>query len=379
MLRATPSLRAGEIYSVRASFNNVTVEDLRQAGSEYPDWVRARYLQLPATITLRTRQLAAQIAEGNETPYDITQAITQYLRRNYKYAETIPALPANQEAIDWFLFDLRTGFCNYYATAEIVLLRALGIPARLAVGYAVGVSTDTPELFNVRQLDAHAWPEVYFPGIGWVEFEPTASQPDIFRLQTVAESQEERDLTDLGENLGNLEPEPPLDRQTTGDPFDDEAAWRNRLSLIIAGALALILVAISIPLIRGKRLHTKLPLLPILVEKAMRRAGLKPPGFLQSMALMASLSPLERAYQQINLALMRIGKLPSPTNTPSERAEILTVRLPPTRQPAGVVLAEYHRAIYSPDNSTDESAAQKAGDEIRRISIRAKIRRRFGF
>ncbi len=379
VLRATPSLRAGEIYSARVSFNNITIETLRQAGTGYPDWVRSRYLQLPSSITLRTRLLAAQIAEGHDTPYDIADAITNYLRINYEYSETIPIPPTDQEPIDWFLFDYGVGFCNYYATAEIILLRAMGIPARLAVGYAAGDSVDNPGFYTVRQRDSHAWPEVYFPGTGWVEFEPTASQAPIFRLQSIPESESELDPTDLGETIPNPEPESPLDRQTTGNPFGDGSTLQARLTFILSGALIVILVAISIPLIRRKRLHKKIPLLPIFLENAIRRAGIKPPRVLQYLARMATLLPHQRAYEQINLALRRLGRPASPTDTPAERAGSLVLRLPATHEQVGLVLTEYHRATYSPQNSANERKAQRAGDEIRRISIREDIRRRFGF
>jgi len=181
-LRATPPLRAGETYQIRSALRGVTISELRAAGTDYPDWVRQRYLQVPDTITTRTLELARFIAEGKETPYDIAVAITGYLRREIEYTDIVPPLPADQEIIDWFLFDLRQGFCNYYASAEVILLRSLGIPARLAVGYAQGERLQgIPDAYIVRQRDAHAWPEVYFPGIGWVEFEPTVSQPSLVR------------------------------------------------------------------------------------------------------------------------------------------------------------------------------------------------------
>ncbi len=156
-----------------------------------------RYLQLPKSVTPRTRQLAEQITAGLETPYDKVIAITNYLRRNIQYVETIPdEAPVNQELIDWFLFDEKKGFCNYYSTAEIVMLRSLGIPARWAIGYAQGellkntstdASSDNTLTYLIRQKNSHAWPEVFFPNIGWVEFEPTATQPEIQRLESTTD------------------------------------------------------------------------------------------------------------------------------------------------------------------------------------------------
>jgi hypothetical protein len=358
--------------------NVVSVAELRQAGKDYPEWVTARYLQLPESVSLRTRQLAVQIAEGKETAYDVAEAVTDYLRANYQYSATVPQLPANQELIDWFLFDLKQGFCNYYATAEVVLLRSVGIPARLAVGYAQGDNVDNPEFYTVRQRDAHAWPEVYFPGIGWVEFEPTVSQPVLTRPLELTTTINEADPLGLGESPVNLEPEPALRRDTPLDLPGDANLWQTRLAIIVAIGLALALIALLIPLIRRKQLHKKVPLLPIFLEKTMLRAGIKPPRILRSMALMASLSPLERAYQQINLALARLGRQPAMMHTPAERAATLIDRLPPTREPAQVVLAEYHRATYSSRNNANQLSAQRAGEEIRRLSLRAYIRRRLG-
>jgi transglutaminase-like putative cysteine protease len=180
-MRATPALQAGDTYNVRASLSDVTVSKMAQSGTEYPDWVSQRYLELPGEITPRTRQLAQEITAGLDNPYDKAAAITSYLRQNIEYSEVIPPLPNNQDPIDWFLFDLKQGFCNYYASAEVVLLRSVGIPARIAVGYAQGEFDETTGIYTVRQRDAHAWPEVYFSDLGWIEFEPTAGQPEIAR------------------------------------------------------------------------------------------------------------------------------------------------------------------------------------------------------
>jgi transglutaminase-like putative cysteine protease len=377
-LRATPSLRSGEIYSVRSSINDPTVEALRAAGTEYPDWVKARYLQLPSTITIRTRQLAAQISQGKETPYEIADAVTQYLRSNYQYSETIDNLPPNQDLIDWFLFDLRKGFCNYYASAEVVLLRTLGIPARLAVGYASGDNIDNPEFYTVRQRDAHAWPEVYFPGIGWIEFEPTVSQPAITRLTEATQAADLNNPTPNQFPNLPLEPEPPLAHNTNTNFSLSTASWQEKLALGFAIALSIFLIGLLISFIRRRELHKKVPLLPIVLEKAMLRVGLKPPRLLRNLSLMASLSPLERAYQQINLALSRLGKRPPPTFTPVERAQNLVEQIPLSKEPARVVIAEYHRATYSLNGNPNHLSARQAGEEIRRLSLRAYIKRHLG-
>jgi hypothetical protein len=88
--------------------------------------------------------------------------------------------------VDFFLFDLRQGYCDYYASAMVVLARAAGVPARLAIGYASGTYNLKSKRFVVTEADAHSWVEVYFPNIGWVPFEPTAARPPLERSQRPA-------------------------------------------------------------------------------------------------------------------------------------------------------------------------------------------------
>jgi hypothetical protein len=94
-----------------------------------------------------------------------------------KYTLNIPPLPRGRDAVDQFLFVDRRGFCEQIGTSLVVMLRSLGIPARLAVGYATGERNPFTGLYEVRAKDAHAWAEVYFPGVGWQAFDPTARVP----------------------------------------------------------------------------------------------------------------------------------------------------------------------------------------------------------
>jgi hypothetical protein len=153
---------------------------LRQDSADYPKEIRERYLALPSTVPDRVRQLAKAITEGKTNQYDKAKAIEAYLR-TYPYDLEIPAPPKGRDVADYFLFDLRKGYCDYYATAMVVLARASGIPARFVSGYAPGEYDAANARYIVRELHAHSWAEVYFPDIGWVEFEPTAFQPEIDR------------------------------------------------------------------------------------------------------------------------------------------------------------------------------------------------------
>lgn len=140
------------------------------------------HLQLPESVTERTRQLAAELTAGLETPYAKAQAIETYLRQ-YEYDLAVPEPPdAVNEVADYFLFDLRRGYCDYYATAFAVLARLAGLPTRFATGYAVGSWDPVEEVWIITEAEAHSWPEVYFPEYGWIPFEPTAGRPTLSRI-----------------------------------------------------------------------------------------------------------------------------------------------------------------------------------------------------
>ena len=138
---ATPALLPGETYQVDAVVKNPNIEELRATGTQYPQWVTAKYLQLPDKFSPRIKALAEQLTATAETPYDKTIAITRYLRENIEYTPTIPDAPRNADPLEWIIFEYKKGYCVYYATSEILMLRSIGIPARMAVGFSQGTGT----------------------------------------------------------------------------------------------------------------------------------------------------------------------------------------------------------------------------------------------
>jgi transglutaminase-like putative cysteine protease len=174
LLVAVTPLREGLTFSVTTRISKADIAGLRQAGTDYPAWVRERYLQLPSTITPRTIERAQAIVDeiNARTPYDQAAAIQTALR-TLPYNENIDQPPSGVDLVDYFLFDMREGYCDYYASSMVVMLRALGVPARLVQGYAGGTFDTDRAAYEVRESIAHTWPEVYFPGYGWQRFEPT--------------------------------------------------------------------------------------------------------------------------------------------------------------------------------------------------------------
>ncbi len=168
-------------YQAETYVPTPTVNDLRSAPSDYPEEIRLRYLSLPSTLPDRVRDLAHEITHGLTNPYEKAKAIETYLRKNYPYTLDIPPPPEGRDVADYFLFDLKKGYCDYYATSMVVLARANGLPARFVSGYSPGSYDASNAQYVIREENAHSWTEIFFPGIGWVEFEPTASLPEIER------------------------------------------------------------------------------------------------------------------------------------------------------------------------------------------------------
>jgi transglutaminase-like putative cysteine protease len=175
-IRSPILLDPGLVYSVISNVPAVGVTELRGAVGD-PVGLDAE-LQLPADLPARDRQLAARITAGLDTTYDKAAAVEAWLRSNTRYDLDVPVEPAGVDAVDHFLFDTRRGFCEHIASAMAMLLRASGVPTRFVVGFGPGERNPLTGYFDVRESDAHAWVEVFYPGIGWIPADPTFGVPN---------------------------------------------------------------------------------------------------------------------------------------------------------------------------------------------------------
>ncbi len=188
----------GVPYEARSLIPAVSEQSLRAAGQRYPEWVRQRYMALPPELPTRVKELAIQLTSTEPTPYDRARSIERYLR-TIPYTVDVARPPSNQDIVDFFLYDLKKGYCDYYASAMVVLARAAGVPTRLAIGYAGGEYNLNSRRFMVTEADAHSWVEVYFPNIGWIPFEPTASRPSLEELpESINETSPEKNPSPEG-------------------------------------------------------------------------------------------------------------------------------------------------------------------------------------
>ncbi|MFB6126132.1 MAG: DUF3488 and DUF4129 domain-containing transglutaminase family protein [Halolamina sp.] len=174
--RSGDAIEPDESYTVVSELPTYDDATLREAGTDYPDAVQRRYTQLPEStpdrVSRRTQRVLANADASN--PYEAALAIENYLETTKEYSLEVER--PNGNVADSFLFEMDAGYCTYYATTMAVMLRSQGIPARMATGYTPGERV-AEDRWVVRGLDAHTWVEVYFPGVGWVPFDPTPAGP----------------------------------------------------------------------------------------------------------------------------------------------------------------------------------------------------------
>jgi transglutaminase-like putative cysteine protease len=172
--KAPRILTPGENYIVRTYVSDASADSLNATGDEYTDGIKSIYLQLPAGFPENIKVLSENITAKARTPFEKVMALDQYLAR-IPYQKEVEALPEGEDAVEDFLFTQKQGFCVHFASAMTTMLRSVGVPARLIVGYLPGDPGETYGEYILRDKHYHAWTQVYFPGYGWIDFEPTPS------------------------------------------------------------------------------------------------------------------------------------------------------------------------------------------------------------
>ena len=364
------SLSPGEQYQIRAMVADPSIQDLQAAGTEYPQWVTDRYLQLPENFSPRIRALASEITQGTETPFDKATVITSYLRREIEYVNPLPeAIPEGVDPLEWVLFDSKQGFCNYYATAEVLMLRSLGIPARMAVGFAEGEFDPETFVYTVQSRDAHAWPEVFFPGIGWIEFEPTGNQAPLVRPDRPEEDTQGNDETDSelatpqasdlpnpNEGVIPFNPLSPIDETNTISPF-----------LYLSTAIFLLVLLWFL-----NRQYAVIDQIPARLQIVYERNGGSPPAWINNWAHWNALSPIERSFETINRSLRLLSAPPALYHTPTERADALIRELPKATNAIEILAEQHLKSLFTP-HPGDAGTARRASMRIWLYTIQSLI------
>ncbi|HSK94711.1 MAG TPA: transglutaminaseTgpA domain-containing protein [Candidatus Angelobacter sp.] len=326
-LEAVSPVRPGEAYEILTAISQATEVQLRSAGTDYPDVVRDLYLDASGA-TDRVAARAREVTAGAESPYDQVRALARWLRGSeFTYDPAGLEVRAGADLVDTFLFaeDGRRGYCQHYASAMALMARSLGIPARVAVGFAPGERI-APGQYLQREANAHAWAEVYFPGYGWEIFEATKSiDPQFVRARGVETDNPGPvgpgidplllidDWRNFGENPLEALPSPDLvdgaiDPETREPVVPGGGADQARMNNALIVAL-LVLAAFGAFWLRVRHVESRWRLLP---------AG-------------------DRAWRRLTAAAERAGIGPRPSETIYEYSGWLEEQLPAHGEPIRTV------------------------------------------
>lgn len=384
-------IQSGEEVLVEGSIRQHTMDDLREASEEYPQWVMDRYLQLPETLPVSVTDLAHDAVGDSTLVIDKVMALTTYLRTNYQYGDSVD-IPEDANPLDWFLLEGQTGFCNYYASAEVLMLRTLGIPSRLVAGYAQG-EFDDENSFKVKIKDSHAWVEVYFPEFGWVIFEPTPNQPRTVFDEPVDEEEIEIITSSLPQDESGLGPDDSTDsrldiKEDMLEDLDLAAQNQTRLRkvLIWVSVIALVFV-IGFALIRGALFKVERNDLPIFIRERMKTRNMRIPRWLDLWADFEDLGPVQKLFVKLKRYSRWISVENGIEETPSEFIQRLGNEVGLDRENLQIFIDQFHREVYRSDGLEDWQEAEKIyrqilkGIELKiweklRMSIRSIFRKR---
>ena len=330
-------------YAMVSYVSVATDDDLRQAGADYSAFITDHYLQLPPTLPQRVRDKAAELTANAPTPLDKANAVADYLRSaEFTYSQDIEAPPRDADGVDYFLFETKTGYSDYFASTMVVLMRAAGVPSRLAAGYAPGEYDAENDVRVVRDFDSHGWAQVFFPEYGWIDFEPTPQWPVHVRRMTTGPG---ADLLPTGGGGGMSG-----DTSEFLDPFNEIGLpGAGGLSSDIDGGGTFSLDVLLALAARGGIAAGAIGGIWLLLYW-LWNAGLR------------GLSPVERAYAKMNrlgtLAGMRRGAY----QTPNEYAAMLAGALDDAGVSARRIGAAFGALRYTGGASATADAADGAAD-----------------
>jgi transglutaminase-like putative cysteine protease len=399
-------LQRGDVYAATSQISTATADQLRTANAAYPEWIRThpQYLRTSSgVISQRVVQLTRDIVNeaGAVNAYDKAKAIERWLRQNITYNQTIPAPPVGLDPIEWFLFDLKQGYCNYYATSMVVMLRSQGIPARMAAGFAQGEYSAATGQYIVREADAHTWVEAYFPGYGWIEFEPTSAQSELnrqgdrdFSDNTFAQPDAQSSPTQTSTPTPTLTPTATLTSTPPQETTTPEVATSMPDELVIPPTVT------PTPTPTPTQTPVILPTLPDPIqpppadplELLLPAAGLVLTLVIIALLLivigwvlywwwewrgMSGLSPISRAYSRLERYLSLLGVGFRPEQTPEERRRDTMRAVPGSERPVTAITRLYNAERYGPNPDRLKTPNIETQADAAWIDVRKGILRRW--
>ncbi len=347
-IRAVNRNDAQTTYTTTSLVSTATKEQLRKATTVYPSVIKTKYLQLPSSVPDRVAKLAQTITAAKTTPYDKAEAVETYLRNTYRYSTVVKSAPPGRDPVDYFLFDLKADFCEYFASSMAVLLREVGVPARVVEGFTAG-ELDITNRYAVKELNAHAWVEVYFPQYGWIEFEPTPSELPIDRQDAAPSTgttnpdgttttPDTRDRTGINgrdvepdPGAGGVDDTPPSGTGSVAQPVDPRPAL---------AILTLMLIGLFVALVRFE----------------LRFRGQ---------------TVIDSAWGKTRLLGAYAGHAARPSQTPYEYADAMGREIPDVQEPLRTIAHARVQDRYAPGGATaaERDAAALAWRRIARVLV----------
>jgi transglutaminase-like putative cysteine protease len=358
-LFTSDAIHANTDYRVVGLSSTASPDQLASASTDYPAWIANRYLQLPDSVTERTRNEAQRVViqAGATNSFDKVWAVQEYLRSNFTYELNSPRPSGDQDWVDYFLFDHQAGRCEQFASAMIVMVRSLGIPARLVSGYNYSGETDAQGEVVYRENQAHTWVEVFFPEYGWVPFEPTTNQAEFtYGTDNPDQASETPEATDASPT-----PEPTVESTPQAEPTPDATPIPPQLSTDSGD--------------NGSRTARLIQIAAILLALFCF-------GTLGFMGLMwqwrvRGLPPAGGLFARLQRVGAWFGVRSADSTTPYEFGRALTTVLPGTEAPIRSITNAYYAEQFDPASSNQESisAARTGWKQLRRNLLRWRIRR----
>jgi transglutaminase-like putative cysteine protease len=357
-IRAEKAPAKNQSYEVTGLMSFASAAELSDASGADPQYIRDRYLQLPTTVTERTKELTNEIIAGAGNRYDAALAIQNYLRDQFAYDEKVKAPPANQDVVDYFLFDSKRGYCEYFASSMVVMLRSAGIPARVVAGFREVPYDQAAGGYLYREKQAHTWVEVFFPGYGWIPFEPTPGVAQPFQR---------------GDQTPTPEPLPTETPEVAPTPTPETADAAATATPIAAGAE-------QDPANRGSGAGGLIGGAFTRVTAALLGAGVLFIGVLCLIWLWGfrGMSPVAALYARVQRIGRWWGVTPDPALTPVEYARELGRAAPAMRSPARALAQLYETEQYGnrPVSEQEQLIGRSAWKELRAAVMRSWRRRR---
>jgi transglutaminase-like putative cysteine protease len=181
-IRSPVELNKGLTYSLISLVPEYDLNKLMNKKYDYKNLkINKNYFQIPK-ISQRLKDLTNKIIEGAKSDYEKVNRILTYLKLKYEYNIKIPEFPEDRETVDYFLFEQKKGYCEHFATSLAIMSRIAGLPSRLVTGFTQGKYNYLTGYYEIKNSDAHAWVEVYFPNYGWISFDPTPGYSNLLNL-----------------------------------------------------------------------------------------------------------------------------------------------------------------------------------------------------